>query len=91
VVVYGIDLLLCAVAWYVMQTTILRAEGSESAVREMLGRDLKGKLSPVLYLAGIGLSWVTPWFGLAFYTAVAVLWLLPDRRVERAMAVPSDT
>ena len=55
VVVYGIDLLLCAVAWYVMQTTVLRAEGSESAVRGMLGRDLKGKLSPALYLAGIGL------------------------------------
>jgi uncharacterized membrane protein len=90
VVVYGIDLLLCAVAWYVMQTTVLRAEGSESAVRGMLGRDLKGKLSPALYLAGIGLSWVTPWLGLAIYTAVAVLWLVPDRRVARAIVLSDE-
>jgi uncharacterized membrane protein len=87
VVVYGVNLLAAAVAYYVLQLTIIRAEGDEGALREALGRDLKGKLSPVLYLAGIAATlWVDVWLGLAFYAAVAAMWLVPDRRMEAFVA-----
>ena len=90
VVVYGIDLLACAVAWYTMQLAVLRVEGAGSALRQALGRDVKGKVSPALYVAGIVLSFVASWIGIAFYTLVAVLWLIPDRRVERHMTASGD-
>ncbi len=90
VVVYGIDLLACAVAWYVMQLAVLRVEGPDSALRQALGRDAKGKLSPFLYVAGIALTFVASWIGVALYTLVAVIWLVPDRRVERLMTAPGD-
>jgi uncharacterized membrane protein len=82
VVVYGVNLLAAAIAYYVLQQTIIRAEGEESLLREAVGRDLKGKLSPVLYVSGIALSFVTPWLGIALYTVVAIVWLVPDRRLE---------
>jgi uncharacterized membrane protein len=87
VVVYGVNLLAAAIAYYVMQLTILRAEGAEGVLREALGRDLKGKLSPVLYIAGIAATlWVAVWLGLVFYAAVAAMWLVPDRRMESFVA-----
>jgi uncharacterized membrane protein len=86
VMVYGANLLLCAVAWSVMQLTVFRVEGPESLVRRAVGSDLKGRLSPVLYLAGIALSALAPWIGVAVYTVVAIMWLVPDRRFERAAA-----
>jgi uncharacterized membrane protein len=82
-VVYGVDLLMCAVAWYVMQTTILRAQDEQHRLRRALGSDLKGKLSPFIYLSGIVLCFVAGWLGVAVYTAVALMWLVPDRRFER--------
>jgi uncharacterized membrane protein len=82
-VVYGANLLLCAIAWYVMQLTIFRAEGDRSALHEAVGADRKGKLSPVLYLTGIVLSHWSPYAGLAVYSLVALAWLVPDRRFER--------
>ncbi|MGZ4452748.1 MAG: TMEM175 family protein [Nocardioides sp.] len=84
-VVYGLNLLAAAVAYYVLQLAIFRCPGGEE-LREALGRDLKGKSSPVLYVTGILLTFVSPWLGLAVYTVVAVLWLVPDRRVERYLA-----
>ena len=81
-VVYGLNLLAAAIAYYVLQQAIFRCPGGEG-LRTALGRDLKGKLSPVLYVSGILLTVVTPWLGLAVYTVVAVMWLVPDRRVER--------
>lgn len=87
VVIYGVNLLAAAIAYYVLQLTILRAEGDTGVLREALGRDLKGKLSPVLYVAGIGSTlWVDVWLGLVFYTAVAAIWLVPDRRMESFVA-----
>jgi uncharacterized membrane protein len=83
VMVYGVNLLMCAVAWYVMQLAIFRTEGPDSPTRRAVGIDFKGKLSPLLYLAGIGLSVLAPWPGLALYTIVAIMWLVPDRRFER--------
>jgi uncharacterized membrane protein len=87
VVIYGCNLLAAAVAYYVLQLTILHAEGDDGVLREALGRDLKGKASPVLYLAGIASTLsITVWLGLAFYAAVAALWLVPDRRLESFVA-----
>ena len=83
VVVYGVNLLAAAIAYYVLQQTIFRAEGDAPLLREALGRDLKGKLSPVLYVSGIVLSFLTPLLGIALYTVVAIMWLVPDPRLER--------
>jgi uncharacterized membrane protein len=83
---YGITLLAAAIAYYVLQTVIVRDQGADSVVAVAIGRDLKGKLSPVAYLIGIGLSFVAPWLGFAIYAGVAVTWLVPDRRIERLVA-----
>ena len=85
VIVYGVNLLLAALAYYVLQLAIFRVEGG-SGLREALGRDLKGKISPVLYLFGIALAFVNPWPAMLVYTSVAIIWLVPDRRVERYLA-----
>jgi uncharacterized membrane protein len=80
--VYGVNLLLAAVAYFILQTAIVAEEGQDSKLKAALGRDLKGKVSPALYLAGIALSFIEPWFGLAIYVFVALMWLVPDRRIE---------
>src|SRR6478609_10655091 len=79
VIVYGLNLLGAAVAYYVLQLTIIRAEGPDSRLSEALGRDLKGKLSPLFYLVGIAGAFVTPYLGVAAFVAVALMWLVPDR------------
>jgi uncharacterized membrane protein len=83
--VYGIVLLAAAVAYYLLQWTLLRVEGRDSLLATAVGRDFKGKVSPLLYCLGIGLSFVDRWLGLAVYVVIALMWLVPDRRVERAM------
>jgi uncharacterized membrane protein len=85
VIVYGINLLLAAVAYYALQLAIFRVEGG-SGLRQALGRDLKGKASPLLYLTGIALAFVAPWLAVLVFTSVAIMWLVPDRRVERYLA-----
>lgn len=82
-VIYGVNLLAAAIAYYLLQLRILRLPGAGERVRGALGSDLKGKLSPVLYLSGIALAFVEPWLALVPYVAVALMWLVPDRRVER--------
>jgi len=79
---YGASLLAAAVAWVLMQAVIVRSQGPDSPMRRALGRDLKGKLSPFLYLAGIGVAFVHPLYADALYAAVALIWLIPDRRME---------
>ena len=87
VVVYGVNLLAAAIAYYLLQLAIFRAEGADGVLREALGRDVKGKLSPFLYLAGIASAlWIAVWLGLVFYAAVAAMWLVPDRRMESFVA-----
>jgi uncharacterized membrane protein len=81
--VYGIVLLSAAIAFYVLERMLLRAEGQSSLLRTALGTDVKGKISPVLYCLGIGLSFADRWLALAVYVGVALMWLVPDRRVER--------
>jgi uncharacterized membrane protein len=80
--VYGVILLMPAVAWHLLQRAILRRQGQGSLLARVLGRDWKGKVSPALYLAGIALAFVVPWLSIALYVLVAVLWLVPDRRIE---------
>jgi len=82
-VTYGVNLLAAAIAYYVLQTMIIRAEGDQPLLAEAVGRDLKGKASPVLYVTGIAACFVDPFLGLAIYTVVAIMWLVPDRRLER--------
>jgi uncharacterized membrane protein len=82
VIVYGANLLAAAIAYYVLQQTIIRLEGSGSRLKTAVGRDVKGKLSPVIYLLGIGGSYVTPGLGVALFAVVALIWLVPDRRLE---------
>ena len=98
VAVYGLVLLAAAVAYYVLQGRLRHVEGKDSLLAVAVGADAKGKASPFLYCLGIGLSFLDRWLGVAIYVAVALMWLVPDRRVERAMtvehadpAVPSDT
>ena len=84
-ILYGVNLLLAAVAYYTLQLAIF-AGGSGARLRAALGRDLKGKLSPLMYLTGIALSFVTPWMAVAMFVMAALVWLVPDRRVERYLA-----
>ncbi|MEX2015086.1 MAG: TMEM175 family protein, partial [Candidatus Hydrogenedentales bacterium] len=83
---YGAVLLLSAIAYWNLQTRIVRVHGNESVLAKAVGKDLKGKLSIVLYAAGIGLAFVIPSLAGAIYVAVALMWLVPDRRIERALA-----
>ena len=83
VVVYGINLLGAAIAYYVLQLTVFRRDGPDGLLRQAVGRDLKGKLSPGVYVLGILGSFVAPWLGVLAYVAVAITWLVPDRRAER--------
>lgn len=83
---YGIDLLLCALAYYVLQSALVHLHGRQSLLARAIGRDLKGKLSPVCYAAGIILAAAgLQRTGLLLFIAVALLWLIPDRRMERAL------
>ena len=84
-IVYGVNLLAAAIAYYLLQLAIFRTP-SGAVLRSALGRDLKGKTSPVIYVAGILLAFVSTWLALACFMAVAVMWLVPDRRVERFLS-----
>ena len=82
---YGFVLLMAAIAYYVLQHAIIGDQGRHSLLASAIGRDWKGKLSPVLYLAAIPLAFVSPWIASGLYTFVALLWLVPDRRIERVL------
>lgn len=83
--VYGTVLLMAAVAYAILQQTLIAAEGSGSVLRRAVGSDWKGKLSPALYLGGIALTFWRPWAAQLVYALVALLWLIPDRRIEGAI------
>ena len=83
--VYGFVLLMAAVAYYVLQRTIIAKEGRESLLAQAIGKDWKGKLSPLLYLAAIPLAFVSPWIAGGLYVFAALLWLIPDPRIEREL------
>lgn len=83
VITYGLNLLVCAIAYWNLQSAITRSQGPGGPLATALRRDLKAKLSPVIYVAGILGALLTPWLGVAVYAIVALMWLVPDRRVER--------
>jgi uncharacterized membrane protein len=83
--VYGGVLLMPAIAYYLLQKAIVHKQGQDSVLANALGKDIKGKISPLLYAAAIVLAFVNPWLSIALYALVAVMWLIPDRRIERAL------
>jgi uncharacterized membrane protein len=82
---YGMVLLLAALAWWVLERTIIAAEGPRSLLKEAVGADYKANLSPVLYALGVLLAFWSPSAAQGLYLFVALLWLIPDRRIERAV------
>jgi uncharacterized membrane protein len=82
---YGVSLLMPAIAYVILQSAIIGLHGRDGVLARAVGSDIKGKLSAVLYLIGIGISFAAPWAGQAIYVAVALMWLIPDRRIERAL------
>jgi uncharacterized membrane protein len=89
---YGAISLLAAIAYYILQTAVVREQGADWPLAAALGRDMKGKISPILYAAGIGLAFVEPWIAVTFYVVVALMWLIPDRRLEGIVGteLPAD-
>jgi uncharacterized membrane protein len=87
---YGAVLFLAGAAYLVLQRAILAGQGPGSVLTVAIGRDLKGKLSPVIYVAAIVLAFVRPWMADVLYVAVALMWLIPDRRIERALAASGE-
>lgn len=79
---YGVILLMAAIAYFILQNRIIANHGPESILSKAVGRDLKGKISPVLYLAAIGSCLISQWIAAAIYVLVALIWLIPDRRIE---------
>jgi uncharacterized membrane protein len=79
---YGFILLMAALAYYILQTTIIRNHGPDSILSRAIGKDIKGKLSPILYVTAIASTWINQWISAAIYILVALMWLVPDRRIE---------
>jgi uncharacterized membrane protein len=82
---YGLVLLMAAIAYYVLQHTIIRAQGPGSILKTAVGRDWKGKLSPLLYVIAIIATLWSPWIAEAIFVTVALIWLIPDRRIEKVL------
>jgi len=85
---YGLSLLMPSLAWLVMQFAIVRRDGPDSPLAHAIGRDFKGKISPVLYASGIAAAFLGPRLADAIYVLVTLMWLVPDRRVERTVPRP---
>jgi uncharacterized membrane protein len=81
--IYGVILLLAAVAYTILQTTIIKVDGNESILARAVASDRKGKASMALYASGIALAFVRPWIADLIYVTVALIWLVPDRRIEQ--------
>ena len=82
---YGAVLLMAAIAYYLLEQAIIRAQGADSILKTAVGRDWKGKLSPVLYVVAIVATLLRPWIANAIYVAAALIWLIPDRRIENVL------
>jgi len=100
VIVYGLNLLAAAIAYYILQTAIVRTQGRDSALRKAIGSDFKGKVSPIGYIAGCvaallggagaGANRPGIWIAIACYVGVAALWIIPDRRIEATILPAPD-
>ncbi|MBI5041829.1 MAG: DUF1211 domain-containing protein [Gammaproteobacteria bacterium] len=85
---YGVVLLMAAVAYWILQQRIIAAQGPDSLLQKAVGRDWKGKASPILYLLAIVAASWSPWISQALYVLVALMWLVPDRRIEHVLGKP---
>jgi uncharacterized membrane protein len=85
VALYGTILLLAAIAYFILARALISLNGRSSVLAKALGRDFKGKVSVIVYLLAIPLAFVQPWVACAFYVLVAIMWLVPDRRIERTL------
>lgn len=85
VALYGAVLLMAAIAYYILQQMIVSSQGEESVLKQAIGKDLKGKASPILYAVAIVSAFWSHWISIALYVFVALMWLVPDRRIERAL------
>ncbi|HAH25279.1 MAG TPA: hypothetical protein DCL77_16245 [Prolixibacteraceae bacterium] len=79
---YGFMLLMAAVAYFILQNQIIKTHGSNSVLARAIGKDIKGKASPILYVIAIASCWIIPWIAGGIYVFVAFIWLIPDRRIE---------
>jgi uncharacterized membrane protein len=79
-------LFMAGIAYYVLKTTIIAAQGDDTALADALGRDMKGKISPVIYAVAVPFAFVNRWIALSLYVLVALMWLVPDRRIESRIA-----
>lgn len=82
---YGFVLLMAAIAFWILQQRIIASQGPDSILKKAVGGDWKGKLSPVLYVVALPLAFRWPWVSLSVYVFVALLWLIPDRRIENVL------
>ena len=82
---YGVVLLMAAIAYWILQRRIIASQGEESILKRAIGSDWKGKLSPLLYVAAIVLAFVSPWLAVSIYVLAAIMWVIPDRRIERVL------
>ena len=83
--IYGVVLLMAAIAYYILQQVIIASQGAESILRKAIGADCKGRLSPLFYLIAIPAAFWSQWISVGLYVFVALMWLVPDRRIERAL------
>ena len=89
--VYGFVLLMAAISYFVLQQSIIGAEGADSVLAQAVGGDWKGKASPVLYIVAIAAAFWQEWLAQSIYAAVALMWLVPDRRIERVFGAQESS
>ena len=85
VALYGVVLLMAGIAYYILSRALIRHHGKDSALARAVGNDFKGKVSVAIYAVAVPLSFVNRWVAFGIYVAVAVIWLVPDRRIERTL------
>jgi uncharacterized membrane protein len=86
---YGVVLLMAAIAYWILQQQIISSQGKDSVLKRAVGGDWKGKLSPIIYVAAILIAFWSQWFSMCLYVFAAVIWFIPDRRIENALTSKS--
>ena len=86
--VYGVVMLAASIAYYILQKMIIVQQGANSKLKAAVGKDIKGKLSPLIYVVAIALAFVNQWISDGLYVLVALMWLIPDRRIESQLNEP---
>ena len=83
--IYGVVMLMAAIAFFILQQLIIASQGEDSILKKAVGKDLKGKISPVLYVIAIPFAFWFQWISIGLYVLVAIIWLVPDKRIERVL------